>query len=756
MKPNGKQSSRYHPHRALTFQDYLGIARRGRTIIIGTLAGAVALAIAYIGVAHSVYNATASVLINTRMVQSSLFLDALRRLDNEKNIVQNELEVLKSHSLAEEVAIRLRHQRIADSSWNATMQILQPPEGADSSQALATPGEIVERLDRAVTINLVPETDVITIDARSKDPSEAALIANTYAESFRDRNLQNSRSKSHSFREFLQEQLETKRAALVQLEDSLSEYMRRYGIISLDDETRMQVDKLAKLESELDAATIDEQALAGELASYREQIPQQAKDAAKAIGDADDPYIRLLQEQLAKLEVQRDVTIAQNPEAAGSDIYSGKLKEIDDQINALKGKLKSRTDEFLAALVPGMQGSTDLKDPAGFLKMVKQKIITSEIGLQALKARKSALQEAIRGYEVQFGRIPERAIKYARLQRAKSSNEKLFLTLQEKYNEAMITEQSQFGYVEIVDPAAVPTAPSSPKKVLILLLAIVGGTALGVAVSIVRERVDVRVQTPEEIRRRDMVLYGTVLSMKVPRRLGPEGKLITFNHSFSAIAESYRHIRTRLLHSNEAHPPRTILVTSPKPGDGKSTTVANLGIAFAQSGRSVLLVDADIRKPNLNNYFNCSAHPGIAEALAGQASLKDLIQTTKVRGLSFIGWGIAREDPIELVNSAALRALLSEVCGMFDIVILDSAPVLAGVEPCVLASLVDETVVVVSAGETRESELEEAIGFISEMVKKVPGIILNKLDLHRAYGIPYAHTGVGYYPYAGAKEKDHV
>ncbi|MCK5572329.1 MAG: polysaccharide biosynthesis tyrosine autokinase, partial [Bacteroidetes bacterium] len=512
----------------------------------------------------------------------------------------------------------------------------------------------------------VRESDVITITAKSGNAQESALIANTYAESYRDRNIYMSRAKTRAFKEFLEVQAREKRRELEETESALQTYMERQGIVSLDEEARKVIDQLAELEANRDATDISLRQLRNTLASYQEQLPQQETNVARLIGEASDPYIRLLQEQLAKLEVQRDVIVAQNPSIVGREIVNEKVREIDYQISALRLKLQKETDNFLRTLTPAVAGSPG--DAAGYLKSIKQKIIETQIQVQALESKKIALKDAIRQYEVKFERIPRKSVELARLQRTRLSNEKLYLMVEEKFNEANITEKSNIGYVEIIERAAVPIKPASPKMFINLAIGIVIGLGLGMVVVFTREYLDVRIHSPEDIKRRDLVPLGTVVSMdgELLRLSGqqPSGNgnrkvdshLVTLAFPFSSIAESYRQIRTNLQFAKTNHAMQAILVTSSIPGEGKSTSASNLAVAFAQAGKKVLLVDGDLRMPNLNVEFRVKKDPGLMEYLSGKAGLDAVIQKPKVDNLSVVTCGKLPPNPAELLGSENMRA----------------------------------------------------------------------------------------------------
>ena len=736
-----------------TFQEYLAIMLRGKWIILITFVVVLVATILFTKLSDPVYQSTCKVLLNPAELRSSLFLDA-GRPDGVKNIVQNELAILNSRALADSVAVNLLRKRYLVAGREELIPSIMPMKDMADTNGLAPVDLVSGRVSGAIDFDPVRDSDIISITAKSKNPREAQLIANTYAEAYRDRNIYASRAKSRSFREFLEAQAREKKRSLEETESSLQGYMENQGIVSLDDESKRMIDQLASLEAQRDATEITLKELVNTLSSYQQQLPQQETNVARVVGEASDTYIKQMQDQLAKLEVQRDMTVVQNPTAAGREILDVRVKEIDAQIAALRLKLQRRTDDYLRTLTP--EGGAG--DAAGYLKTVKQKIVETGINVQSLTAKKTALNEAIREYERKFDRIPAKEVQLARLQRARLSNEKLYLMVEEKFNEANITEQSNIGYIEIIEPAPIPTSPSSPKTLINLMLGVVMGLSLGVVLAFVKEYFDVRVQTPEDLKRRGFVPLTPIMNMDPEiERLGRgdgltakdrvvDAHLITLSFPFSSIAESYRQMRTNLQFARVGQPVRTLMVTSPAPGEGKSTTACNLAIAFAQTGKRVLLVDADLRRPTLDAKFTLKKEPGLAEYLVGKEKLAAIAQQTKVENLSVICSGEIPPNPAEALGSDAMRKLIAEVVDKYEVVLFDSSPILAVTDPAVISTMVDGTLIVVSSGRTRAADLEQASELLEGVGGKVIGVVMNNFDPHHAYGLS-RRTGRARYSY---------
>jgi capsular exopolysaccharide synthesis family protein len=230
-------------------------------------------------------------------------------------------------------------------------------------------------------------------------------------------------------------------------------------------------------------------------------------------------------------------------------------------------------------------------------------------------------------------------------------------------------------------------------------------------------------------------------------------RLVMLDDPRSFQAEAYRVLRTNLHYANPDAPLRRILITSAGPGEGKSTTVANLGISLAQSERAVLLVDTDLRRPMLHALFRQPNSPGLSSYLAGDALLDAVVQKTAVPNLSIVASGPTPPNPAELLGSRRMRDFVNSVSERFDAVVFDSPPVLAVSDACTLASLVDGVLLVVGSGTAPQASLRRAKEQILAVRGRIIGAVVNRFDAGAAgYSKRYYDTYDGYYT-RGTKAK---
>jgi capsular exopolysaccharide synthesis family protein len=278
--------------------------------------------------------------------------------------------------------------------------------------------------------------------------------------------------------------------------------------------------------------------------------------------------------------------------------------------------------------------------------------------------------------------------------------------------------------LSIITPASAPTSPSAPNTRLNLILGFLGGLALGFVLATLRTVLDTRIRGEADLRRvsEAPVLGGVSYDADATKR-----PLLTQTAPQSPRAESYRQLRTNLQFAHVSHDSKTVLVTSSIPGEGKSTTATNLAIALAQSGQTVALVDADLRRPMVDEYLGLERGAGLTTALIGEADLNDLMQPWGSDNLYVLTSGQVPPNPSELLGSARMKHLITRLESEFDAVVIDAPPLLPVTDAAVLAQQVGGVIVVVGALKVRTTDLEKALAALEMVEADLLGVVLNRL-----------------------------
>jgi capsular exopolysaccharide synthesis family protein len=320
-------------------------------------------------------------------------------------------------------------------------------------------------------------------------------------------------------------------------------------------------------------------------------------------------------------------------------------------------------------------------------------------------------------------------------------------TLNEELATLEVNGAASTGGVQVVTPAKAPTSPSSPKPVRDGLIAALLGLLVGIGIALLAERLDDAVYSKEEASR---LAGGAPVLGVVPKisswKRRSDVVLATIDSRSSSVAEAYRSVRTSLEFAGHDGDMKTILITSPSAGEGKTSTIANLGVVLAQADKRVVIVSCDLRRPRLGQFYELSESPGFTSVILGQTSLGDaLMPVESVGNLFFLGSGDVPPNPTELLSSAAAREILNKLRQAFDVVLIDSPPLLPVTDAVILARMADATLLVVAAGETKRNQVEEASEMLAQVEASRVGVILNEVEVGGRYGYRDRYGSYGTY-----------
>jgi capsular exopolysaccharide synthesis family protein len=374
---------------------------------------------------------------------------------------------------------------------------------------------------------------------------------------------------------------------------------------------------------------------------------------------------------------------------------------------------------------------------------------------------KGALEQANRvGLDLNLQEISHR-----RLQRERDNTAKLYGTLLERTAQTDLTRALQVSFVRVVDQALLPRAPISPRVNLNLALGSIVGLLLGITAALMLDQLDRTIRTVEDAEAIGITILGIMPKIdddsvsgngtygrkrrtaKLAEQLSNRD-LVVHTHPKSSAAECFRTIRTNLTFMSADKARKTVVVTSGSPREGKTTVALSLAISLAQSGKRVLVVDTDLRKPRIHRALGTTLAKGVTTVLVGETTVKESVQETQIPGLSCLPAGPIPPNPSELLHTAQFRQLLQDLAKLYDHVVLDSPPLAAVTDAAIIAPQVDCTILVIHSTRTTRDGLRIALRQLRDVGCKPTGGVLNEVDLsaHRyGYGSYYYYSSEGYY-----------
>ena len=719
-----------------SFKDYLRLIRNNLLLFIFitliVLGGAVFYALDSI----DIYSSETTLKINKsqgNILQSPL-IPEFEDFGSDR-IIANEIEILKSYKLRLRAANALIDSFLqARNKKQFYLVLVKDTLERHNRIKLHTARSIAGILSN-VTIEQKKGLDIIEIVSESPSPYESALIGNIYANEYKNLNLEVNRNQLTFVKNFLNKQKDEKQNELKQAEDTLKTFQEKGGFIALDEQATVLIEELSNFEARKNAAHIELMASDAVLDQYKNELKKQDPGMADYLESmTSEAYITALQKQLAELQINKDLALANKNSRI--DI-SSKVKEYDEKIDELKGKLNEKVNVIKAGIFAS--------SPAQ-VKELSQKIIEEEVKNRSLKISINGLSSVVNRYEQKFNSLPKTSLQFARFQRNRESLEKLYTLVEEKYQEALINEQSQPGNVLIVDEAIIPLSPSKPNRPLIVLIGFAAGIFIAFGFLYVKEYFDNTVKSPDDIEKNNINVLGWVPHIK---SFSVNGKnvsaLISVEKPDSIQSESFRTIRTRIQFSRvNQEALKVILITSPAPQEGKTFITVNLAESFAQANKKTLILDCDLRKPRVHSVFQQSKSPGLIEYLFKKKSLDEIIRSTDSPNLSYITSGTIPPNPAEILVSEEMQDLINELKNRFDYVIVDSPPIIAVTDSEILSRLVDGTLLVVFANQTENEMMQRATDLIKNDNAYLIGTVLNNFAYKRGYGSYYKY----YYYYS--------
>jgi capsular exopolysaccharide synthesis family protein len=347
----------------------------------------------------------------------------------------------------------------------------------------------------------------------------------------------------------------------------------------------------------------------------------------------------------------------------------------------------------------------------------------------AVQAQENGLMRALEQQKQEALGMNRKGIEYGVLQRDAESNRQIYDSLLKRANETGVSGDLKTSNIRVVDRADVPQSPVRPRRSLNLLLALFGGSFLGLGLAFFFDYLDNRIKTPEEIVQH-LGLPSLGLIPVAPKVEGSSADPM-IDQSEPIFSEAFRALRTNVLFSSAEEGTHTVVVTSTGPGEGKSLVTANLAMALAKAGQRVLVIDADLRRPRVHTIFGKKQDPGLSNLMVGSSKAADVVQKGRIQNLWILPAGKTPPNPAELLGSKRFNEFLKSLKDHFDWVLIDSPPVMAVADACVIAHRTTGVIFVVSADATSRHTARQALEQLAQAHARVIGGVLNRVDLQK-------------------------
>ena len=640
---------------------------------------------------------------------------------------QTQYQLLKSRTLAERAVERLNlqsHPELATgpmmNPWERLQRFFgQPPASVVDPSGMPLPPAAAAFRSR-IQVEPVPGSRLVNLHFRAYDPQVAASAVNALAQLYIEQSLELRFTTSTEATGWLSDRLKEQQAKIDASEHALQEYREKEGLVGQESREELVTQKLGTLNGALLEARTD----------------RIAKET--------------LYNQIASM--------------GPSQIESFPLVMSSTQVQALKNdladlrKVESKLAESLGDKHPDLVAvRTQMRQAEERIRAEMRNVTrAAESEYRTAIARESRLAANLETVKAEAQDSNRKSFEYMAKKRELETNRQLYQDLLTKTKQTGLETELKTTNIRVIEKAEPPRRPVAPQKTRSYQVAVVLGLLIGIGLSLGFEHMDNTFKTPEDVREHiPLPFLGMVPDVALKLGASSRGPQLIKSPN-SAVADAYRVLRTNLIFSSAETTGRVVLVTSANPAEGKTTTLANLAVALAQNGAKVLAVDADLRRPTLNQHFAVLKTPGLTDLIVGKAAASQAIHSTKIEGLQLLPCGYLPPNPAELLGSPMMKQIIEALRAHYEWVLIDAPPLLAMADAPVLCPLVDGVVMVIAAEAATKPAVIRAIDQVTSVGGKVAGLVLNKVNLERNsyyYSQYYGEYYRSYYASEGRTQK---
>jgi capsular exopolysaccharide synthesis family protein len=729
------------------FWDYWQVLSRRRWTVISVFVVTALVAIVWTFTTRPIYTGTATLRIEKEQPRIVKFEEVVKESDTQQDYYQTQYKILQSRSLANRVIGLLQldqHPEFqdadADRGWGERLQSwmreqlvrwvpLPPPAAPEPREDLMMASPFTEAFLYRLSIEPVRNSRLVKVSFDSHQPDLAARVANTLADAFIAQQLDQRVEATRYASQFLAQQLDETRDKLGKAEDQLNQFLKAADILFVAADKSGQPQDL---------------------------VTQQLTILSEAL-------LKARGERIAKESLVTHAASAKDPDALPAVLQSQLIAKLKEELVKLEGEHKQLGEVFKPEYPKMQQLSQKIGETRRQLRgEVDRAVQAVQSDYQAAVRNEREMESALAAQRLQARDMTNRMAQYNLLRREVDTNRELYTALLGRLRETQVSAALFTSNISVVDRAEISTIPSRPRKQFNLLLAGVLGLAGGIGLAFLFEYLDTNIKDAREVEALLRVpILGLVpswnaLNGRRGRRREVTGAtpankpfaLVAHTEMASISAEAFRGLRTNLLYSTPERPPKTIMATSLSPEDGKTSLVTNLAITLAQLGSgAVLLIDADMRRPDLHEVLEIEQAPGLSTYLTGQVELDTVIKPTAVPNLFAIPAGRNPINPAELLASTRIRQMMEALGQRYAHIIFDTGPLFGVSDAMILAGQVEGVILVLRQGRASRDGALRAIRNLVSVHGRLLGVILNDVDLH-------GHGYYGYYGYYGYGHKD--
>lgn len=756
----GNESEEIH------FLDYLKVVQKRLWMVVAFFVIIVSIVTIKTFKTTPVYQATARVVLEQSKVNVGIQQVYSENQFTSIDFYTNQCEIIKSRSVAKKVIDTLDLKNNPE---------LKPQIKEEKEQVPIDETRFVDGFLSRLKVSLMRNSGVVSISYEGYNPQLITRIANTVAKTYIETDWERRYNVSKDALDWLNKQLRDVKISLEESERALQKYKKGADLITVeamgkvdsggDEKQNVVIQKLMELNAAVTESKTDRVRL--EVLYNKLNEIRNAKNKEEIVQSIPSVVQSVLIQNLKTNYAQVEMNFAMYSQRYG--MKHPKIVQLNNELSTIRDSIIKEVERICGSI---------------------------ETEYEIAKNRESTLVGVLEQQKNEVFAMGDKAIQYGVLKREVDTNRQMYETLLTRMKETNLTEDLKTSNIRVLDYAEVPLRPVKPKKGLNILLGIIVGLACGVGFAFVMEYMDNTIRTQEDVEKYlktallgivgHIPAYGEKTGLK-----SNEGKLIpdslskyAFSQSMKnvqsrfwgilgrstgdrkersgneliahtspkhMITEAIKGIRTSIMFSHPDNPKRVILVTSTAPSEGKTLISANLAVVIAQTGKKVLIIDADLRKPSIHKIFRIDKSKGLSNLLVKTCDLHAVTMPTQVPNVQAIACGPIPPNPSELLSSPAMAEFLEKAKKEYDLIIIDSPPLMTVTDARILARVADGIVFVIKSSQTTREGARKAVSYFSDISDKILGTVINDVDFSRdKYYYQYYYQ----YRYGGYGEKE--
>jgi capsular exopolysaccharide synthesis family protein len=667
------------------------------------------------------------------------------------NNINDELQILKSRSLIMGVAQKLEMEKWQSNGIKFPVLWRDYP-GDSSSVSIDT---VYHRIQENLTISQInPQSNAVKITFLSYSPLEASHLVEMTMNTYIAFSTRENRYMAGSALKFLDKERKRIQQRLDSAEVQLKGFMKDNKLVDLDNQTKQLIQTLSDLQNQREQIYIKQVAASTAITNYRTQLDSLKPGLPAQYAEALSPTLNMYQYQLAELKTRQMLMLDKNPMLKKNPLAEPDYRKLDRQIKNLQKNIKELTAQLIKKNNARYLGFLD--NATGEMEQqvatLQEKLLELQIQKKQYDVQMKVLTERLNSLNNSLNALPGNMIQLFQLKRAVSMNESMFKTIAQQAAEMALWQQTQSGLGRIIDHGYIPIKPVKPKKFLYIVIGILTGLVLSIGFVVYKESITTEINSIEVLKKFGEPILAVIpdtreyireyFSNRKKTKIGDREistNLISLLDSISPVAESYSRLQTNIIFSNPDQSVKTILVTSPNEGEGKTTLISNLAISIAESNKKVLLIDCDFRRPKMNKLFGTQNVSGITDILFNDADPNDVIMESVVSNLKLLSTGKQITNPKTIVGSEKLRHVIKYLTLDFDYVLIDTPPFGLITDAAPLIKLADGVIVAVRFNKTLDIEVEQTLLNLNQINASILGVTMIGFDHSKSKDYGYKH-----------------